>query len=80
MENEKRTCLYDKHVALGALISPFGGFVMCSIIPTHACARASSKGCAAGWRILTSARSSCPKLPIDSRFAVGGVGVNTAIQ
>ena len=25
MEN-KRTCLYDKHVALGALISPFGGF------------------------------------------------------
>ena len=27
MEN-KRTCLYDKHVALGALISPFGGFDM----------------------------------------------------
>lgn len=27
MEN-KRTCLYDKHVALGALISPFGGFGM----------------------------------------------------
>lgn len=27
MEN-KRTCLYDKHVALGALMSPFGGFVM----------------------------------------------------
>ena len=25
MEN-KKTCLYDKHVALGALISPFGGF------------------------------------------------------
>ena len=24
----KRTCLYDKHVALGALISPFGGFEM----------------------------------------------------
>ncbi len=24
----KRTCLYDKHVALGALISPFGGFDM----------------------------------------------------
>ena len=23
--NNKRTCLYDKHVALGALISPFGG-------------------------------------------------------
>lgn len=29
MEQEnKRTCLYDKHVALGALMSPFGGFVM----------------------------------------------------
>ena len=28
MENNKRTCLYDKHVALGALISPFGGFEM----------------------------------------------------
>lgn len=27
MEN-KKTCLYDKHVALGALISPFGGFDM----------------------------------------------------
>lgn len=27
MEN-KRTCLYDKHVALNALISPFGGFDM----------------------------------------------------
>ncbi len=27
MEN-KRTCLYDKHVDLGALISPFGGFDM----------------------------------------------------
>lgn len=27
MEN-KRTCLYDKHEALGALISPFGGFDM----------------------------------------------------
>lgn len=27
MEN-KRTCLYDKHVTLGALISPFGGFDM----------------------------------------------------
>ena len=27
MEN-KRTCLYDKHVAFGALISPFGGFDM----------------------------------------------------
>ena len=29
MEQEnKRTCLYDKHVALGALMSPFGGFEM----------------------------------------------------
>ncbi len=27
MEN-KKTCLYDKHVALGALMSPFGGFDM----------------------------------------------------
>ena len=27
MEN-KRTCLYDKHVALGALMQPFGGFEM----------------------------------------------------
>jgi len=27
MEN-KQTCLYDKHVALGALMSPFGGFDM----------------------------------------------------
>jgi len=27
MEN-KRTCLYDRHAALGALISPFGGFDM----------------------------------------------------
>ena len=26
--NNKRTCLYDKHVGLGALISPFGGFEM----------------------------------------------------
>lgn len=26
--NNKRTCLYDKHVALGAQISPFGGFDM----------------------------------------------------
>jgi len=38
MEN-KRTCLYDRHVALGALISPFGGFDMpiqySSIIDEH---------------------------------------------
>ena len=27
MEN-KKTCLYDKHVALRALMSPFGGFIM----------------------------------------------------
>lgn len=27
-QSNKRTCLYDKHVALGALISPFGGFDM----------------------------------------------------
>ena len=27
MEN-KKTCLYDKHVALGALMSPFAGFDM----------------------------------------------------
>ena len=35
----KKTCLYDKHVALGALISPFGGFDMpiqySSIIDEH---------------------------------------------
>ncbi len=38
MEN-KKTCLYDKHVALGALIQPFGGFDMpiqyTSIIEEH---------------------------------------------
>lgn len=28
MSNNKKTCLYDSHVALGALISPFGGFDM----------------------------------------------------
>lgn len=31
MENhnsEKKTCLYDSHVALGAQMSPFGGFIM----------------------------------------------------
>ncbi|MGM9704667.1 MAG: glycine cleavage system aminomethyltransferase GcvT, partial [Prevotella sp.] len=27
MEN-KKTCLHDKHVALGALMQPFGGFDM----------------------------------------------------
>jgi len=28
MEENKKTCLYDKHVAAGALMSPFGGFIM----------------------------------------------------
>lgn len=28
MADNKKTCLYDKHVALGAMISPFGGFDM----------------------------------------------------
>ena len=28
METLKRTCLYDSHVALGAQMSPFGGFMM----------------------------------------------------
>lgn len=26
--SEKRTCLYDKHVKLGAKMVPFGGFEM----------------------------------------------------
>ena len=38
MEN-KKTCLYDRHVALGAMITPFGGFDMpiqySSIIEEH---------------------------------------------
>lgn len=42
MEN-KRTCLYDKHVAQGALISPFGGFDMpiqySSIVGEHQAVR-----------------------------------------
>ena len=42
MEN-KRTCLYDKHKALGALISPFGGFDMpiqySSIVDEHQAVR-----------------------------------------
>ena len=42
MEN-KKTCLYDKHVELGALISPFGGFDMpiqySSIIEEHQAVR-----------------------------------------
>lgn len=28
MDENKRTCLYDQHVGLGALMSPFGGFDM----------------------------------------------------
>ena len=36
---EKKTCLYDNHVALGAKMSPFGGFIMpieySSIIEEH---------------------------------------------
>ena len=39
----KRTCLYEKHVALGALISPFGGFEMpiqyAGITPEHVAVR-----------------------------------------
>lgn len=27
-ENLMKTCLYDRHLALGALMSPFGGFIM----------------------------------------------------
>ena len=27
-DNLMKTCLYDKHVALGAQMSPFGGFMM----------------------------------------------------
>lgn len=26
--DDKKTCLYDRHVALGALMQPFGGFIM----------------------------------------------------
>lgn len=36
---EKKTCLYEKHIALGALMQPFGGFIMpiqySSIIDEH---------------------------------------------
>lgn len=28
MNEDKKTCLYDNHVELGALMSPFGGFIM----------------------------------------------------
>ena len=37
--DEKKTCLYEEHVALGALMQPFGGFIMpiqySSIIEEH---------------------------------------------
>ena len=39
MDELQKTCLYDKHVALGAKMSPFGGFMMpieySSIIDEH---------------------------------------------
>lgn len=42
-ENLKKTCLYDKHVALGAKMSPFAGFMMpieySSIIDEHTAVR-----------------------------------------
>ena len=42
-KQDKRTCLYDKHVALGALMSPFGGFTMpiqyAGIAPEHMAVR-----------------------------------------
>ena len=40
---EKKTCLYEQHVALGALMQPFGGFIMpiqySSIIDEHQAVR-----------------------------------------
>ena len=42
-KKEKRTCLYDKHVEQGALMSPFGGFEMpiqyAGIMPEHKAVR-----------------------------------------
>lgn len=42
-QKDKQTCLYDKHVALGALMSPFGGFIMpiqyAGIAPEHIAVR-----------------------------------------
>jgi len=39
VQRDKRTCLYDKHVQMGALMSPFGGFIMpiqyAGIAPEH---------------------------------------------
>ena len=42
-KKDKQTCLYNKHVALGALMSPFGGFIMpiqyAGITPEHMAVR-----------------------------------------
>ena len=42
-KKDKQTCLYDKHVELGALMSPFGGFIMpiqyAGITPEHMAVR-----------------------------------------
>ena len=42
-QKDKQTCLYDKHMALGALMSPFGGFIMpiqyAGIAPEHMAVR-----------------------------------------
>ncbi len=42
-KREKRTCLFDKHVSLGAFMSPFGGFEMpiqyVGIAPEHTAVR-----------------------------------------
>lgn len=42
-KEDKQTCLYDKHVELGALMSPFGGFIMpiqyAGIAPEHIAVR-----------------------------------------
>ncbi|MCR5513532.1 MAG: glycine cleavage system aminomethyltransferase GcvT [Prevotella sp.] len=42
-KKDKQTCLYDKHVELGALMSPFGGFIMpiqyAGIAPEHMAVR-----------------------------------------
>lgn len=43
IQREKRTCLYEKHVQMGALMSPFGGFIMpiqyAGIAPEHQAVR-----------------------------------------
>lgn len=43
VQREKRTCLYEKHVQMGALMSPFGGFIMpiqyAGIAPEHTAVR-----------------------------------------